>query len=322
MKRYAVHLLGLVMASIGCGETPGGYPLPVAFPNAALLGQTMAIAIDGNAMEGFDIALTDLAADTIEIEINDDTGIVSITPRAVFYGGASDLRSPYSAARPGAWIAIVLFDLPTTLQYASYPPQPDPSIRIKHHGVNLIGREPSIKIMGTGGTPHTFYPTGLFAPGEPFEKTLEPDPALRIRTRKDQGAFAWTEPGGELTPIGSIQLDVLYPACVSSPDAYGGGEATRATVLENDDGSGRVKIMLIDPEGFTLPPPEAGSDRAGRGPVLEVAFDKSCAFVAGEFDVENLLVTDTFGNVLIDERGSQSSSGQYFDLYTLNDLSP
>ena len=334
MHRASLLLLALGIASVGCmpGGTVGG-GIPAVFPSEARLGSTVALALDSNQVPFLEAhELNHLSRDNVQISIQDATGTdyVPVDIRVVFYGRAGP-HSPFAQQRPGGWVAVALFDLPEDLGFTSYDPPPQVAIRIAYDGgpPDVI-RSSAITITGAGGVPQEFYPPDTLLPDAPFEEALEPFPTLRIRPRDDAGAFAW-QTGGSLVPIGAMELVVDYPSaalpspgCLSNPRVATASDAEGATALLSDDpDAGSLKILLVDPTGFRLPKspdfitPEA-NPYAGSGPILEIAFDKTCAFGPENFNIRKLLVSDTMGIVLLDER-QQPSSLQHFALYTLAD---
>ena len=323
MRRWLLRFLALAFTAAGCGADLR----PAVFPSEARLGSTVALTLDGNQIEKSEhLDRNDVSRENVRIWIEDASyTLVEISPiRSVFYGGTQMLGS-YEENRPGAWVAVALFDLPGDLGFSSYDPPPERQLIVEFNGDPNDTSATFIKITGEGGSPQQFFPVDqslITVPyATPIESALEPHPTLRIRADANAGAFKWQDGNGDLIPIGAIEMVVAYPSCVSNPKAQATSDAHRATVLL-DDAAGTAKLLLLDPTGFTLPKTPKqnaaapGHSFRGGGPIIEVAFDKSCAFDASQFDITSLLVADTMGDVLLDER-QEPSSLQHFALYTL-----
>ena len=96
--------------------------------------------------------------------------------------------------------------------------------------------------------------------------------------------------------IGGVEFDLQYLACMGNPRVFPDSDASRG-------------VAVLGPPGCGAP----WFTSAGEGPFIEIALDRQGPVVCTKltpivFKVENLLVTDVNGEVLLDRRGEGDSS--------------
>jgi hypothetical protein len=311
MRRFAVSIaFGLVL---GCNQPVGQ---PIVYPHRAYLGETISVAIDTDhsPVQGRNYTLS---GDNVRIQITDTVtnATATLVPRAIVLG-ANPLNTPLGEQQGTTEVSIAVFDLPTEL-----PPDPstDPAtpfsalpttvtvFAVFHPDLTVINPQmyPTLEILGPaeeGQGPTTFFPSPPdFAP-PPIEVALEPLPALRVAAKTLKFPSTWS--------IGSIQFDVVYnTALVGNPRAYAKTMVAKAYARAVDVSPGRARAMLVDPQGLEL------RASAARGPFVDIVFDKTAPFETADFSIEDLLVSDVDGNVLVDMRTGTDLSSTYFTLY-------
>lgn len=311
-------------ASVGCTPDGAGGLEALVFPREARLGSTAAIAVDSNYIQLIDNQeYYDLRKGRLRILLEDDFGVrVEANLRQVF-----DLGSPawsrfaagnpaaLVAPRPGAWMTVALFDLPTSGLSFTGPPEVA-SVIVEIDGVEDTSRRGRIEITGSGGVP-----TEIAMLTSPGEADLESQPLLRLRAiRANAGSPGFQDSW----VIGGIEFDVQWLVCMKAPKVHPDSDATGATALTGSVSPGepwfnKTRVVLIDPEGFKLSRPNnafGGSSptAAGQGPFVTMVFDRTggpvgCSEVSEPlFRVEHLYVTDLDGVALIDRRGLGDST--------------
>jgi hypothetical protein len=315
----ALCLLGPGLLSLAACQRQGSGGRPIAWPSRAYVGETVAVAIDSNEIPILELAERHNASpgNVIMRLINlDDPGNpVEIPPRAVIAGGAGRVTH-WAEARPGTEVTVAIFDLPDMLGFPTGFPA-TVEIHTLIDGV-ILGNLPAARLTvlgsaaeGTG--PLEFYPTPALVPGGVLlEESLAPRPAIRLRALQGTPLdLTWDEND---TAIGGLEFEIVYPPSVASPDPIPAAEAERGTTLVRPVAEGRAHVLLVDPRGFQLVETGLGpGNPIGTGPFLDVAFDKSAPFAASEFEIRNLYVTDLDGNVLLDDRGNDSTT--FFHVY-------
>jgi hypothetical protein len=252
---------------------------------------------------------------------------VEFAPRSVFDASLSR-AAIREQTNTGAVITVAVFDVPV-LPLCISPPA-EVTFRLVHDGQLHPLAVGTYRVRsGTDGQASVFS-----SPQENLTSGLEvlfaPRPALRLR--------ALVGDGGATTPgfaagwkIGSIQFDLEYPSdALSNPVAFSTAQGARGTVVVGPStdvvaGRKRARVVLLDAEGFHLPPAVAGDGTAGHGPILEIVFDKSDDFSGTDFDIENLVVSvlngSTAGELVVDLRDVQSpgdGSADYFTNYVVD----
>jgi hypothetical protein len=301
----SIRLATLSLLALAAAACDHAAQQPIAFPKRAYLGETISTAIDTDfgliAAKEFT-----LSSENVRIQLMDQVTEATyvVTPRAVILGSSAPGTS--SAEYDGlVEVSVAVFDLPSTLPAGFTAPPSDVWIIPLHHPSGepidpyLF---PTLRILGPaaqGEGATTFVP--LTSPPDwtlPIEKKLEPLPSLRIQAVNTKFPAAWA--------IGGIQFDVVYPASVSNPRAYARNTTARGLAHANDVATRRARVMLVDPIELEL------KLSAPKGPFVDIVFDQSAPFATVDFDIENLIVTDVNGNVLVDDAGN---SEEYFLLY-------
>jgi hypothetical protein len=279
------------------------------WPGTAAPGDTIAMPLSSNhAAPGQE--RYDLSSDNITVELDWGTSsrvvdaddglrvIESWTHPAAVVGSF-----PWPSAARG-WLSVVVFHLPEDV-----PAPATATVRPLRNGMPIptgFGAfiESTLEIVDALPTTETLQPE---ADG------LEPPPLLRLVGRAGAGLFddAWFE-APQSKRIGSMEFELEHAAGLLVTDAYPMSDAAQAVALVRPgSGANRVKIVIVDPDGFTLRDDEANrSDEAGDGPFLDVAFT-SGPLVPSAFHVHDLRVTDLDGVPLIDHPGDATS---YFTL--------
>lgn len=341
MTNKKLWLAGAIalLVGIASGCTPpdgGGVPVgSIVFPAEAYLGGTVAMAISSNYLPNFDTESYGLHRGNVELQVfygGGEDDYVPAVPRTVLE--ISPSRSSRAAIdAPGAFATIVVFDLPTDLeQYFSEFPQPDVEIWVNQIGVGLLtggfvtvlGPQdtevghgvPSSLGVGLDSNPSVPGNDGLRL----LEEGLQPQTMIRLRAVHDDAIPVDKRPGFGAVPgqeIGAIEFSVTYHGdCMENLRAYPNSEAVGASVIlgpvEGAGSSTYQKVVLVDPNGFTLDKPVAAviaGDPAGEGPFLDLAFDwidaAGCSYtleeIADGVSYSGLVVTDLEGEVLVVE---------------------
>lgn len=304
--RLIVALLFFVLLASACDRIA---QQPYPFPKRAYLGETISIAIDTDSLYVGSKNFT-LSSENVRIQLWDQgsDATFNLTPRGVITS-ATALGTKASEQDGATEISVAVFDLPSTLPAGfSTPPSDVWVMTLLYPSMEYVDGNvfPTVRILGPasqGDGATTFYP-GLPEIPTAIEARLEPLPALRLRAKRPQFQHTWT--------IGSIQFEVVYPSSVSSPRAYSKITAAGALAYATGISTGRARVVLVDPKGFKLNAGGAPPTALGPGPFVDIAFNQSAPFSTSNFDIENLLVTDVNGNVLIDDPGN---SEEYFELY-------
>jgi hypothetical protein len=195
--------------------------------------------------------------------------------------------------------------------------------------VSILGPQEIVGGMIKRGSP-TQFPFGFNGASTPrsLDQDLEARRTLRLRAVAAVGPAPGFDTSETSQPIGAVELVLRHSNCVGSFTPHGATEATNATVVfgtPEDAGSGykRVRLVLLEPNGFWLESPEGGApDAAGQGPILDIAFNALttppvCSGVTPEqwFELEDLHVTGLDGQTLIDRRAASPDDSQsYFHI--------
>jgi hypothetical protein len=323
--RAALSLAGLILLALPACQNEGLGGRPIAWPNRAYVGETVAVAVDSNEITGLEHVERHTASPANVmlrlIHLDDPGNFVEIAPRSVIVGAAGRV-TPWAQERAGTEVAVAIFDIPETLAFPTgYPATVEIRPRIDGVLQPLGAPRARVTVLGPsteGQGPLVFFPTpGLVPGGVLLEESLAPRPALRLRALEGTALdLTWDEND---TVIAGLEFELVYPAAVENPDPIPAAEAERGTTLLRPVSEGRAHVLLVHPRGFRLEDKGLGSGQPiGTGPFLDVAFDKLAAFSAHEFEIRNLYVTDPDGNVLLDDRGNDSTS--FFHLYVRNNL--
>jgi len=310
-----VGLAAVVAVGAGCGPsfTPG------VFPTSAQLGDTIAIAIDSNNIPYVDhTEKYDLSSENVEIAVSlvgDESCTTTLAPRSVFDAALS--KSTQRTFLTGVSATIAVVDLPQTALPCLGGVFPAlVSVQLVRDGLPEEFVTGSLTLTGDQGAPTLFQnpaeQPGLAA-GESLDERFIAKPGLRLRplagdgTAGDPGfAFAWT--------VASIEFDLEYEdQRVTNPAAFSATDAHHGTAIVGPStslGGGRslAHVVVMDPNGFQLGPLSflSESDGAGQGPVVELTFDKLFPFAAADFEIRNLVVTQTSGAIEVDLRGESA----------------
>jgi hypothetical protein len=312
---FGAFVLSLVFVTNACRQVGLGGE-PVLWPNRARLGDTLALAVDSNYVPVFEELYEryNLSKDNVSIQVSvGSTVVASVVPRAVFDGFSTPtgLAGP---AKPGAYISVVVFDLPTSMAL-TLPATTTVDLLID--GVKPVPAvATTLDITGTGGSPISFQESSR-------PEDLQPRPMLRLRGVSDptgQNGFnpAWVIAGMEFT--------LEFPTtAVTSPDPFPATEAYRSGVVVGPQTvPGQVQIVLSNPAGFSLPevPLSTGAKRAGEGPILDIVFTKlpGQAFQPNQFRIKGLRVTDRDGVRLTPNVGPDTDMTQFFTLTARKNL--
>jgi hypothetical protein len=295
---YIGAVLGL--SSLACQVTSGINPL--VWNQDAHLGETVAMPFasngiyqyplvpdeSGSGTPGLNVSRVSKENVTVRLKVNSTT-YVEVAPDAVIESSASR-SSEYASLFPGTWMTMVVFTVPANLPIT--PPK-TVGVSVKVDGINDVWPGGSISIAdGTIGTPTNFY--------APLDQ-LENPPMLRVRSRTGTGKFPTD------CVIGSIQFDLAYPSSVADPAAYVNSEAYLAMVRAYPTGSGTARVVLVSPDGFTLPDPD-GNGVSGTGPIIDIAFTKNAPFAVTDFHLNNLVVTNTDGSTCVNQPNQDSTA--------------
>jgi hypothetical protein len=288
----------VTLSSLTCAPNPLGIPdyfQLLVFPAQGELGGSAAVVLSSNYIPGSDAhERYDLERSRITVKLRDASGALrDADVRAVFPIAASAI-SHFAKTHPGAWVTIVLFDLPDSQSGFALPEsgasfRSEVIVEVDEQAVDVqevvdvgpptgfisASSAASIRITGSNGTPLSVsYPNIL---------DLEQLPLmLRVRAARDHqgnGNGFPLDPQG--TTIGGIEGDLVYlKACLLNPVAATNSEAADAGVYlgpqKTVPGSSTLfyrRFVLTAPQGFTLLPPSGGApDALGEGPLLDVTF--------------------------------------------------
>jgi hypothetical protein len=307
----------------------------LVFPGEAELGGSAAAVIGSNYTPGADeIEDYELGFSRVGIRIRDAADVEwDATVRSVF-PLAAPATSRLAETRPGAWITVVLFDLPDLAEAPTFDVGTEPPFLADV--IVEIDEEPqlaeeaigSIRITGLGGAGVGGQPTTVLWPGV---GELELDSRLvRFRPVLDTGAGVGfpQEPGG--TMIAGLQADLAYlKPCFEDAEVYTGTEASDAGIhLGPEVEIGYYayrRLVITHPRGFTLMPPVGGApDALGEGPLIEAAFDRPSQ---GVIDCEaatepgvwlwNVYAVRPDGSTIVDQRGT-GVPGESSDLFAVH----
>lgn len=303
--RWAFAALA-VLAAAACNPVTQNATL---WPGTAAPGDTIAMPLSSNhAAPGHE--RYDLSSDNVTVEL--DWGTAS---RVV---DASDgLRVIESWPHPAAaidsfvwptpargWLSVVVFSLPLDVPApatATVTPRRDGAAIPTGFGGVI---QATLEIVDADPTTAGVLPEA---------EDLEPPPLLRLVGKAGASFFddTWFA-APQSKRIGSLEFELEHPAGLTVDDAYPMSDAAQAVALVRPgSGSNRVKVVVVDPDGFTLRDDDANrAGEAGDGPFLDVAF-VSGPLVPSAFHVYDLRVTDLDGVPLIDRAGDATS---YFTL--------
>jgi len=289
------------------------------WPNRAARGDTVAVPITSNhGVSGYEHY--DLSRENVSVLIDWGTGSTVVTKdsglrviEAWTYPGAVIDSTPFGYSDTRAWLAIAVFQVP------GHPDIPDDAgfpltatVRPRKDNAGIQGG-PGVGLIETqleivDGPPFTSF---LY----PDSENLEPPPLLRLVGKSGTSWFkqSWFNPPLSKR-IGSVEFEVEHPAGLAVTDAFPIGDSVNGTAIVRPvGGANRAKVVLVDPNGFTLLAGLAGAGEAGDGPFLDLGFASGASFQVGDFTIRDLVVADLNGEVLIDERGNDATD--YFTLY-------
>lgn len=319
------------------------------FPGEAELGASAAALISSNYIPGGD-QYEDYTLDRsrVEVEIKDAGGVKwPATVRAVFPLAASP-TSKLAQQLPGAWVTIVLFDLPTSTAAPQFDLGSnatfvaDVTLRIDGDDVNgeqavVDAATGSIRITGRGEDGVGGQSTDVLWP---LVSEFELDgivarfrPVLDTDPNTPGGGFPNEGNGIE---IGAIEADLVYfSPCFTDGEIYASTEAANAGIYLGPQkvigGAGFYvyrRVVLTYPTGFTLKHPIIGAEEnaLGEGPLIDIAFDRpnqplfDCEAIGFDyFWLWNVLVVRPDGEVIVDQRGT-GTLDESSDLFTLHSL--
>jgi hypothetical protein len=302
----ALALISTAAASWAC-QPPGSAKPVTIWPARAARGELVAMPIDSNAVPGDSAPeLYGLSRHNVSILIDYQTGTAIVTK-------AQGLRVVESWSAPGVpvfnweprsgrtWMAIAVFKVPTSIP-STLPFPVTATVR------PLVNGQP-IDIYGDG----TFLEANLELVAGPPKVTdviplpqdLEPPPLLRLVAVAAPDRFDPDWFSVEGLSLGSIELEIDHPSLVPV-DAFA---ANGTAAIGPGSGPTRTRVILVHPKGFQLA--QSFTGQAGDGPVLDVAFPSTARFLASEFTLRNLRVTDVDGNPLIDA----ALADDYFTAY-------
>lgn len=287
-----VVVLGTLLVFGACTPYLSG-GRPVVWPKEATLGSTIGMALDSNYIPGV-VSSSEkhtVSRQNLTLQIRQGTTtLATVAPRAVFDGSAAP-ASIRNELQPGAWLTIVVFDLPTSLS-ATLPA----SVTIRPMiGATPLGHLGDLTITGSGGTPIQFVDSiGGDSLVDPVD--LETHATLRLQGLLDQGSGGF-DPEWE---IAGLQFELEYPASkVENPRAFALTEAADGAAFIGPEATpGRVPVFVTKPGGFTLP--SLVANRVGEGPLIDIAFDKLAGqgFAAADFVIRDLKVVGIDGQLL------------------------
>jgi hypothetical protein len=296
--------LALAACAAACEPSGGGGVRAIVWQRNAQLGDSVAVPISSNALpalnfddpspsSGIGTNVSGLSKDNVRVALTDSVGVTYVTPDAVIEASAAR-PSSYASTWPGAWMAIVVFTVPSSLVLPSYPAAV--SVDFYIGGVLDAFTTNTVWVTGSAGGATTFAP--------PLSQ-LENPPLLRLRAQVGTNKFSTS------CQIGSIQFDLMYSSAVSNPKAFVNSEAFRGTVSLWPTGSGSARVILVAPDGFAL----RDSDHngiGGMGPLIDISFTKVAPFDASHFSINNLVVTKPDGTLCLNQ--ANQTSTQAFQL--------
>lgn len=323
------QLRWLLLVSIAIGPLAGcdrgsGHDYLI-WPSATRTGDTVAILFNTE----FDTnlapqsALLDASVDNITIQLSDSLGFTqSVTPRAVIEMPVP-LGSLFVGPEFASWTGLVaIFDVPDPWPNSSVSYPDTFTAVVEYEGSATFGGN-VLEVLGPGGAP-------LALTISPSLATLASGPMLRLRPAWDPVAGEGFDPAWE---IGGLEFTLRFTprpvGDISNLAAVGNGEAraglAMATPLPPEGSDKRWKIMLVHPEGFSLPDKGCvapGECYSGRWSLLDLPLDKDAAGVAegepvftpDDFAIEALVVVDRDGTRL-----NPSFDGEtFFNTYAVN----
>ena len=323
-------------------HTPADYQLLV-FPREAELGASAAAVIGSNYIPGGD-SYEDyrLEPSRVAVTLKDASNNEwPATVRSVFPIAAS-ATSRLAETMPGAWATVVLFDLPddptSAFDFGTDPTyRADVVISIDNVQKTDDGAVGSIVLTGHGQAGTGGSPTSVLWFGG--VESLELDRiVMRFRPVLDSdgqsGGFP-LEPGG--TVIGGLEADLVYFApCFKDAEPYTESEGVDAGIYLGPVqvlgvGGGwwnYQRLVVTDPQGFTLNPPAGGAnDALGEGPLIDITFDRpnqgviDCeSFPEPSLFLWNVYVVGPDGSEVADQRGTGGTLGESSDLFKLHFL--
>jgi hypothetical protein len=299
--RHFVYVTALLaLNSAACQVTQGVNPL--IWNQTALLGESVSMPFASNGIDYYPLVpdesgsgvpglnVTRISRDNVRVRLQvASQTFVDVVPDAVIEASASRSSSYANESFPGTWMGMVVFTLPANLPVT--PPKTVP-VQVKIDGTLVPWVAGSVYVTGTGGSP-----TAFFAPLE----ELENPPMLRVRARAGANKFPTD------CNIGSIQFDLRYPSSVESPKAYVNSDAFLSVVRAYQTGSGVARVVLVSPDGFTLPDAD-GNGVSGGGPIIDIAFTKNASFAVGDFHLDNLVVTRVDGTTCVNQAAQESTA--------------
>ena len=305
LPRHLIALAALATAACSLGDWNTSI-----WPYRVARGDTVAVPITSNHYaNGYEHY--DLSHENVSVRIDWGTGSVEVTKdyglrviEAWSYPGVVIESVPFGSSNTRAWLAIAVFTVPGDPDIpdsASFPLTA--TVRPLKNGAAIQGG-PGIGVIETQLEIVDGPPLFTLIP-DPMD--LEPPRLLRLVGRSGMSWFdpTWT--------IGSVEFEVEHPAGVAITDAFPNGDSVNGTAIVGPgSGANRVKVVLVDPKGFTLLANLGGAGEAGDGPFLDLAVD-STVFQTGDFTIRDLVVADLEGVELIDERGNDATA--YFTLY-------
>lgn len=330
----AMLTAGLLACSPDRNTLPTDFQLMV-FPGEADLGGSAAAIISSNYIpEADSVELYDLHRDRVEVEITDAGETPAqwdATVRAVFPLAASR-TSQLASTRPGAWVTVVLFDLPDSESGFELPDPFEPfiaDVTILIDGVPIDAAvDPravgSLRITGEGGAGIGGQPTAVLWP--PITDLETQSLVARFRPVRDDGSGTGFPEG---SVIAGLEADLSFIGLCLEPDQIRPSAATEAHGATIHVGPGvlvdtfmwRARLLMTYPAGFTLSAPAGGGPTAlGEGPLIDIAFERpppgtlTCSGIPAGLD--NVYAVDPDGNTVVDERGAPGTS-ELFEIYEI-----
>jgi hypothetical protein len=297
-------LLGSAVLATACQVVTGTGMTPVVWQQDAYLGDNVALPIASNAVPSFNIDdsgsgspgtnVFRISKENVWVRLQVAPNAFRWVPVDAVIETSVARSSAWASAYPGAWMAIVVFRIPTDLAITVFPAEVPLQVAVDGIVGSILTSR--LTILGPGGTPSTFNPS---------LSDLENPPMLRLRARVGEGAFA------ESCQIGAIQFDLSYSSAVSDPQAYVNSEAFRGTATLAVTGSGTARVVLVAPDGFWIQDVDdwgGSNDVAGSGPMLDIAFTKNAPFDASDFQINNLQVAEPDGTICVSQPDQESTS--------------
>jgi hypothetical protein len=316
---------------------------PLVFPAEGQLGpgenegSTIAIVIDSNRIDGFDIGEKyDLDLNKVQVGLRKGTVTGCVGKRGVF-----SLQAPPSSylhkTRPGAYFTFLIVDLPGSDGSSGCgfdPGLPYPYTATLEVWIDgALAFAPRVRITGENGAPSELLDPDLdpeWQDAGPYAGIwmldAQTQPLLRFRPKRAAGTFQPGQPA-----IGAMKFRyVTNDGCLTALRAYPASDAANATILvsppyEWPPEGGNLDaydVVLIDPKGIDLEylqdlPGLDTTDEtlAGEGPILDLAPDfdpglnwedpevwAACFQQGGhpDYNIEDLQVYDLDGNELFE----------------------